>query len=275
MVNQRGLDRPNQRKQQMKRELIGLVIGSSFLLTGTAFLFNQNFNDTETANNKEIVQQNAEVNSPKIADTSSVKDAPAPQATDLAANTVTPVAVAPSVATPVAPAALPAVSTAIAPTPVAPVTTPASNPIASAPAPTVVTAAPVATPPTDTPSVVTAEPATTVTEEATPTAPATPDQPAATQAAPAKPAHTGWIYAGQFVNGHWVEKGLRIGNTLPVAGQQYQLQWAATVRNAPPGKTSGGKNSGIKTTLSVGKSVTVVTVKASGTKGHYWLEVGL
>jgi hypothetical protein len=86
---------------------------------------------------------------------------------------------------------------------------------------------------------------------------------------------TGWIYAGQFANGKWSEKGLKIDAELPVAGNKYPLSWGATVREHPPGKRSegGGKLGKTLGNLAAGHAVEIVQVKKSGSKGHVWLEI--
>ncbi|MBU0656627.1 MAG: hypothetical protein KJ914_16015 [Gammaproteobacteria bacterium] len=82
---------------------------------------------------------------------------------------------------------------------------------------------------------------------------------------------SGWIYAGQFMDGQWLERGLIIGNELPADGKRYSLSWGANVRAAPPGK---------ETTLSKtvnylpqGQQVDIVQVKKSGNKGHVWIKI--
>lgn len=85
--------------------------------------------------------------------------------------------------------------------------------------------------------------------------------------------NTGWIYAGQFVNGRWSEQGLKIGNELPESGKQYSLNWGATVRDNPPGRRKGlGKPI---SNLSSGREIEILQVKKSGSKGHIWLEIKL
>lgn len=82
---------------------------------------------------------------------------------------------------------------------------------------------------------------------------------------------TGWIYAGQFSDGQWLEQGLIIGNTLPTEGQSYNLNWGANIRPEPP-----GKNTDLSQTvgyLAQGRSVTILQVKKSGNKGHIWVKI--
>jgi hypothetical protein len=204
------------RQKQMRNELIGLVIGAAFLLTGTAFLFNHAVEGSSTIKQE---QQPATIR------TLAVQTTQRPAILDNAA--------------PVA-----SLATTLPPTE----TTMAAIPKAEA---TAVPAA--ATPETE---------ATAVPAAATPEA----------VAAPATD-NTGWIYAGQFVNNKWLEKGLTINDELPVVGQSYPLSWGAVVRAAPPGKNSGGKHSTNKGNLSAGQKVEVVQVKKSGNKGHIWLEI--
>ena len=81
----------------------------------------------------------------------------------------------------------------------------------------------------------------------------------------------GWIYAGQFLDGAWVERGLVIDETLPAAGQRYALNWGANIRAEPPGKsTSLSETVGY---LAQGHTVDILQVKKSGSKGHVWLKI--
>lgn len=213
------------RREQMKRELIGLVIGTTLLMAGMAFLFSQTL--VADSSSKEAAVTAAVVTPPAPVATA---DIPVIAALDVANNnaTVTPVnAPAVAVVTPPEPAVTPA---AVLPTP-----------------PTVETVAPVeATAPVEAPKV-----------DASSSGP------------------TGWIYAGQFANGKWSEKGLTIGAELPVAGNKYPLSWGATVREHPPGKRSegGGKLGKTLGNLAAGHAVEIVQVKKSGSKGHVWLEI--
>ncbi|MDD5392253.1 MAG: hypothetical protein PHE17_04470 [Thiothrix sp.] len=121
-------------------------------------------------------------------------------------------------------------------------------------------------------------PKTKPTEPALETAATKPAEPAA--AITDKPADpiptttstkTGWIYAGQFTDGAWIERGLVIGDELPVSGQSYALNWGANIRSQPPGKTTElSENVGY---LAQGHNVEIVQVKKSGSKGHVWLEI--
>lgn len=82
---------------------------------------------------------------------------------------------------------------------------------------------------------------------------------------------SGWIYAGQFVDGQWLERGLVIGNELPANGQHYALNWGANIRATPPGKdTSLSKTIGY---LPQGQQIQITEVKKSGNKGHVWLKI--
>lgn len=85
------------------------------------------------------------------------------------------------------------------------------------------------------------------------------------------PEKSGWIYGGQFTDGKWVERGLVIGEELPVNGQNYALNWGANIRPQPPGKdTTLAQTIGY---LPQGKTVEILRVKKSGSKGHIWLEI--
>lgn len=84
----------------------------------------------------------------------------------------------------------------------------------------------------------------------------------------------GWIYAGQFSNGTWLQRGLVIGDQLPAQGQRYQLATGAKVRTAPPGRRTGTNNLGETIGfINPGQSIQVVQVKNSGNSGHIWLQV--
>ena len=260
MANQWGLDRPNHRKQQMKRELIGLVTGSVFLLTGTAFLFNHSLNTDVTA----AAPPTATITAP-----ATVTPTPPPVMTKtdsaVITNTTLPSATASTSVAPVVAATSvndkPIVDTHTVVNPaVAPETESLqANPrVTESMADTTSSAANSVAPTTsETEATVTPPPVT----EALPTTREVVEQ------------AVGWIYVGQFLNGHWVEKGLSIGNELPVAGQTYAVSWGATVRSSPPGKHSGGKNAAVKGNIAAGKKVKVLQVKESGSKGHVWLEV--
>lgn len=296
MTNQWGLDRPNRRKQQMKRELIGLVTGSVFLLTGTAFLFNHSLNSgdattapppvaasttTPTALGTSVTPMPAaSMTAPTIAPPPS-DNQPAPIMAAASIND-TPERTAPAADTTVV---TPTVTTV---TPNTPSPTPPESGLAqqqmtgantesSANASISATVTPPATEVTTTNATTSAT--TGGGDAAMPHTPAEPSAPteapmtAATRETPVVAASAGWIYAGQFVNGHWVEKGLSIGNELPVAGQTYAVSWGATVRSSPPSKNTGGKHAAIKGNIAAGKKVKVLQVKESGTKGHVWLEI--
>jgi hypothetical protein len=117
-------------------------------------------------------------------------------------------------------------------------------------------------------------PTTTPPKPITRTPAATPSEkvPTPTPTPPSKTtSSTGWIYAGQFMEGEWIERGLVIGNALPSSGQSYALNWGANIRSQPPGKdTELSENIGY---LAQGHSVEIVQVRKSGTKGHVWLEI--
>jgi hypothetical protein len=188
------------RQKQMRNELIGLVIGSAFLLTGSAFLFNHTVEGSSTIKQEQ----------PAAIKTLAVQTTQRPAMLD--------------------------------------------------------NAAPVA-------SLATTLPPTETTMAAIPKAEAAAATPATEAVVEAAPENTGWIYAGQFAHNKWQEKGLAIGDELPVAGQSYPLNWGAVVRAEPPGKNSGGKHSANKGNLSAGRKVEVIQVRKSGNKGHIWLEI--
>lgn len=83
----------------------------------------------------------------------------------------------------------------------------------------------------------------------------------------------GWIYAGQFSNGVWTQRGLVIGNQLPVQGQRYQLAAGAKLRDTPPGRRVSGNLGEAVGFLNSGQSVQIVQVKNSGNTGHIWLQI--
>jgi len=108
---------------------------------------------------------------------------------------------------------------------------------------------------------------TATTKSAEPAAATKPTEPTPATAS----TKTGWIYAGQFIDGAWLERGLIIGDELPVSGKSYALNWGANIRSQPPGKsTELSENVGY---LAQGRNVGIVQVKKSGTKGHVWLEI--
>ncbi|MFN3786280.1 MAG: hypothetical protein ACK4RS_05510 [Thiothrix sp.] len=226
----------------MKRELIGLVLGTMLLMAGLAFLFSQNITASTSLEAKQDTEQ------PRLAQ-AALSAVPARQA--VPALTVTPATVVDPVVrdTP----ALPETSTEVTPSATAallPAAVPAAAPVLEQPAP--VENAPAATSP------------------ATVELPEVASQPEV----PSKAVATGWIYAGQFVNGKWTEQGIKSGSVLPMSGQRYTLTWAATVRDNPPGKKVAGSKLGkVIANLAAGKEVEVVQVKQSGRQGHVWLEI--
>lgn len=217
--------KPYSRSEQMKRELIGLVIGASLLMAGMAFIFSQSIN----------------------ADTPSVSPAVVPTPDDVSPSLSQPIVAPPppppAVHNPAPAMTLAALDAAADNTVVSPAAAPLEEVVAGVPD----------TQATDGAGTPVEDNAETPREE---------------------PKRTGWIYAGQFVDGKWSEKGLQVGAELPVSGRQYALAWGATVRDNPPGKSSGGGKLG-KTVgnLASGKQVEVIQVKKSGSKGHIWLEV--
>ncbi len=84
---------------------------------------------------------------------------------------------------------------------------------------------------------------------------------------------SGWIYAGQFLDGQWLERGLVIGDELPSSGRNYALNWGANIRATPPGKdTTLSKTIGY---LPQGRQIQIEEVRKSGKKGHIWLKIKL
>lgn len=98
-----------------------------------------------------------------------------------------------------------------------------------------------------------------------------PEPPPSEQNTTKENSQSGWIYGGQFHDGKWVERGLVIGEELPVSGKSYTLNWGANIRPQPPGKnTTLAETVGY---LPQGKTVDILQVKKSGSKGHIWLEI--
>ena len=235
----------NNRREQMKRELIGLVIGTSLLMAGMAFLFSQT-----------LVASSPGASNAKA-------DVEAKPASAAAKPVTEPAAVTP-------PPLVAAIPVADASASKADIPALASLDIATSNLASV--------------SVNTPEPATTVMPE-TKTVEAQTTEVVAPTESEALPAEekvdvtatgsTGWIYAGQFANGKWAEQGLKIGAELPVTGNKYPLSWSATVREHAPGKQSqnGSKLGKVTGNLAAGREVEVVQVKKSGSKGHVWLEI--
>lgn len=226
----------NSRREQMKRELIGLVIGTTLLMAGMAFLFSQTLvadgaSSTSAANEAAKPEPVVAASAPIVAAVPSV--APAPSV------------MADTTSSAISKADIPVLASLDVSTENAAVT-PDKVPEVSA---EVITEAKVE--------------ASTAPENTPPVAAATPT------------GSTGWIYAGQFVSGKWTEQGLKIGAELPVVGNKYPLSWGATVRDYPPGKRSSGDSKLGKTVgnLAPGREVDVVQVKKSGSKGHVWLEI--
>ena len=116
-----------------------------------------------------------------------------------------------------------------------------------------------------------AAPPQTVDTSEVVTPPAQPATPATTTSTPSANLSEGWIYAGQFLDGTWVERGLVIDAILPVAGQSYSLNWGANIRAEPP-----SKDSALSSTIGYlpqGHTVDILQVKKSGSKGHVWLKI--
>lgn len=247
----------SRRQQQMKRELIGLVVGAVCLVTGVGILFNHT----------------VEGNIPTDKDTV-VSTKPAEAITAAALPAISAASVVPNMAvtasnteqpTPVNNSAAMATASTTATTPI--ITDTAAAPPVSATA--VETTAASSDKPTE----------TTVEVKAAPTEQPT-DTSAQTEAEQAKTVATednqksGWLYAGQFTGGKWVEQALKIGTELPVAGQSYTIQWDSIVRQAPPGVgAKGGKNSKALANIAAGNTIDVLEVKPASTKGHIWLKI--
>lgn len=216
------------RREQMKRELIGLVIGTTLLMTGMAFLFSQNIGATNNDNN--LLTETATKPAATPATSEETKSDTTPT---LAALDVTP-----HDTTKITPDASPA---------------PAMADIKA----TTLNVAEI------TPD---AKPDDKVEE-------ITPEVKSDETAAPAAEVSTGWIYAGQFVNGKWSEAGLKIGAELPTNAKKYTLSWGATVREHPPRSSSSNKLGKTLGNLAAGQEIEIVQVKKSGSKGHVWLEI--
>ena len=283
MTIQRGRRVLYTRQQQMKHELIGLVIGSIFLLVGVAFLFNHAVEGkTEATDSAAVaVETNGAANPLSAATTNTASAVPAVNPvvsatadivqTTIPNNTPAPVNPPPPIAETkadsaksepmmVAAAAITETNTAIATSPpIAPTgndTKPAESAVSNA----------------------TASSVPVVTMTATDTTEASPSSETVTDQDPSveekiTTSESGWIYAGQFNEGRWEEKALAIGDQLPEAGQQYALKWDSIVRAAPPGRNSGGKMSKALANIGAGQKVTVLEVKNSGSKGHIWLKI--
>ncbi|MEB4593306.1 hypothetical protein VSS37_20175 [Candidatus Thiothrix sp. Deng01] len=246
-------NRVSSRSEQMKRELIGLVIGATLLMTGMAVLFSQVISADSHAS-----AMFADVPPDAVpASLSQPLASPPPPPSILQAS-----------------ASHTATAMELASLDVAADNTKVSAAVASAqmgnstPAPQAADVAPAAS--AESAQVDAGAPPSDVSGAA-PNETNTPPEDHQTQQ---KPGRTGWIYAGQFANGKWSEQGLKLGAELPASGGRYVLTWGATVRDNPPGKKSGsgalGKTIG---NLAVGDEVEVVQVKKSGSKGHVWLEV--
>lgn len=251
-IQQQGLGVPrNTRQQQMKRELMGLVLGSVFLLAGVAFLFTRTSDLANPGASARPLAQSAD---------------------DEAGISHEAVAVAPAGGGTVSVGTAAALPIVMASAPAATLSQPAVSSQDSAPAITSTAGSSVAAEPVVPAAGATPGSSDPATAQADPAA-VTETEPVADSTADAAQQAFGWIYAGQFVGGKWLEKGLNIGNELPVSGQRYPLNWGATVRAAPPGKNSGGKQSNSRGYLAQGQSIQVLQVRPSGSKGHIWLEI--
>jgi hypothetical protein len=242
----------NSRSEQMKRELIGLVIGTSLLMAGMAFLFSQTLVADDPVS---VATADTTSKTESVVQEQPLPAAPPPVAavTAPASPTTTPALATRDVATADTAVVLAnAAETAATPRPVA--ATPAEPPVSSTP-----------------PAQDKAAAAVTATEASTAAAP--PEDAAAEE----KPGKTGWLYAGQFANGKWTEQGLKVGGELPASGGRYSLTWGATVRDNPPGKrgSANGKLGKTIANLAPGREVEIVQVKKSGKQGHVWVEVKL
>lgn len=280
MTIQRGRRVLYTRQQQMKHELIGLVIGSIFLLVGVAFLFNHAVEGKTESTDPAAVETNAAASPLSVATTNTAPAVPAVNPvvsatpdivqTTIPNNTPAPVNPPPVAETKadstksepmvVAASAVTETNTAIA---TSPPIAPAGNDNKSAESAV---------------SNATSSSAPVVTMAATDTTEASPSTETITTQDPSVEekitlGKSGWIYAGQFNEGRWEEKALAIGAQLPEAGQQYALKWDSIVRAAPPGRNSGGKMSKALANIGAGQKVTVLEVKDSGSKGHIWLKI--
>lgn len=249
------------RKEQMARALALLVIGVGVLLAGLGWFFQQTPIDNSYPRVSEQVAEtppttltDAPAQPPVEAapaampplDTSklSLKDKPAPETPPVIQETPASTEAAKPEATPAEPAPVKAAQ----PEPTAPPAEETAKPAE--------TSQPETPPPAQ-------EAKTDTTADTKPPATETTQQDGAGK--------TGWIYGGQFSDGKWLERGLVIGEELPVSGQNYTLNWGANIRSQPPGKgTALSETVGY---LPQGGTVQILQVRKSGSKGHIWLEV--
>ena len=279
MTIQRGRRVLYTRQQQMKHELIGLVIGSIFLLVGVAFLFNHAVEGKTESTDPAAVETNAAASPLSVAATNTAPAVPAvnPDVSTTPDNAQTAIPNMP------APVNLPPVAETKA-------DSAKSDPIVLAATAVTETNTAIATSPPIAPtgndnkfaesavSNATSSSASVVTMATTDTKEASPSTETVTTQDPSVEekitlGKSGWIYAGQFNEGRWEEKALAIGAQFPEAGQQYALKWDSIVRAAPPGRNSGGKMSKALANIGAGQKVTVLEVKNSGSKGHIWLKI--
>lgn len=80
----------------------------------------------------------------------------------------------------------------------------------------------------------------------------------------------GWVYIGQFLDNQWLEKILKVSNTLPELGKTYLIKQSVNIRNALP---SNGEMSKVISVLSPNKKVKIIKLYQSGRKGHYWAKL--
>lgn len=245
----------SRRQQQMKRELIGLVVGAVCLVTGVGILFNHTVEGNIPTDKNTVV-------STKPAEAITAAALPAISAASVvpnmaitASNTEQPIPVNNSAAIATTTTTTPVITDTTAAPPVS--TTAIATTAAGSDKPIETTVEVKAAPteqPTNTSAQPEAEQAKTVTAEDN--------------------QKSGWLYAGQFTGGKWVEQALKIGAELPVAGQSYTIQWDSIVRQAPPGVgAKGGKNSKALANIAAGNKIDVLEVKPASTKGHIWLKI--
>lgn len=258
----------SKRQQQMKRELIGLVLGAVCLVTGVGILFNHTVEGNITAAKEAAV-------SPSATNTA----IPSPALSRLKVPSVPPT-VEPTVATTEMVGKPGSEHSAATLTPAAPETSamhPAETSVNTKTNELAVLPKQTTSSETETtlPNSTKAAQTLVVTSVAETEKPADVNVTQEVNAASDNAnQNSGWIYAGQFVGGKWVEQTLKIGAQLPAAGQSYTVQWDSVVRQAPPSiGAKGGKNSKVLATIAAGQPIEVLEVKPASTKGHIWLKV--
>jgi len=83
---------------------------------------------------------------------------------------------------------------------------------------------------------------------------------------------SGWIYLGRFVSNNWLNTTLDIKKSLPKVGRNYTVMQSLNMRAEPP---IGKSTAQLVKALKVDDRVTILKVRRSGTKGHYWARVVL